>query len=221
MSPDDHVSTARAVFDASVDGYVRFVGTELTGETESPIDRSLLGAFVELVGANSGAAVADVGCGPGRIAAYLAVRGLDVVGFDVSPGMLAVAKRAHPELRFDLGQLDALPVGAASFAGAVCWYSIIYTPPKQLEAGFAEMARVLGVDGVLLLAFQAGDGEAVHRPDAFETGLPLTSYRHDPDDVARGLAVAGLDVRSTTVRSPEPEYHHETTPQAFVFARRA
>ena len=220
MGPYDHVSTARAVFDASVEDYVRFVGTELTGATESPIDRSLLGAFVELVGANSGAPVADVGCGPGRIAAYLAGRGLDVSGFDVSMQMVAVARQAHPELRFDLGQVDALPVGVGSLAGVVCWYSIIYTPPERLDAGFAELARVLGVDGVLLLAFQAGDGEDFHRPDAFGTGLPLTSYRHDPAEVGHGLAVAGFDVRSTTVRAPEPDFEHEATPQAFVFARR-
>lgn len=218
MSADDHVSNARAVFDASVENYVRFAGTELTGATEGPIDRSLLAAFVELVGTTTDVTVADVGCGPGRIAAYLAGRGLDVVGFDVSAEMVAVAQRAHPALRFDLGQVDALPVDAGSLGGVVCWYSIIYTPPERLRAGFAELARVLDVDGVLLLAFQTGDGEGVHRPDAFGTRLPLTSYRHDPAEVCRALVFAGFDSLSTTVRAAD--HQHETTPQAFVFARR-
>jgi SAM-dependent methyltransferase len=41
-------------------------------------------AFVELVATSRDARVADVGCGPGRVAAYLAANGFDVIGIDVS-----------------------------------------------------------------------------------------------------------------------------------------
>ena len=50
-------------------------------------------------------------------------------------------------------------------AGAVCWYSIIHTPPDQLAEAFGELARVLIPGGYLLLGFQA-EGEPVHRADA-------------------------------------------------------
>ena len=161
--------------------------------------------------------VADVGCGPGRVAAFLARCHLDVVGLDPSPAMLAVARLAHPDITFEEGQLDALPIPDASLAGVVCWYSIIYTPPERLGDAFAELGRVLRPGGHLLLAFQAGTGESVLRTDAHGTGRSLTSFRHSLGAVTGRLEDAGLSVRATTVR--KPEFDHETASQAFVIAR--
>jgi 2-polyprenyl-3-methyl-5-hydroxy-6-metoxy-1,4-benzoquinol methylase len=104
MSQEDHVTAARAVYDASVERYVGFVGVEISAATEGPIDRALLTAFVELVSAIPGR-VADIGCGPGRVAAHLARSGLDTIGIDVSSAMLAEARRAHPDTTFDEGHL--------------------------------------------------------------------------------------------------------------------
>jgi 2-polyprenyl-3-methyl-5-hydroxy-6-metoxy-1,4-benzoquinol methylase len=47
----------------------------------------------------------DVGCGTGRITAHLRQLGVDVFGIDLSPGMIEVARRDHPGLRFDLGSM--------------------------------------------------------------------------------------------------------------------
>ena len=214
---DDRVGTARAVYDASADRYVASVGTTLHEAVEGPIDRALLLAFVELVAAGAGGRVADLGCGPGRAAAFLAGRGLEVVGVDMSRSMLTHARSAHPALSFEQGRLDALPMARASLAGAVCWYSIIHLAPPELGPVFAELARVVQLDGHLLLAFQEGAGDAVRRPDAYGTGLPLTSYRHGVEDVAARLRSAGFAVQATARR--EPELAHEVTPQAFLFAR--
>lgn len=210
------VEVAAAVYDAAAESYAAMIGTTLSEEFEGPLDRALLLAFAESLGPDVGI-VADVGCGPGRVAAFLASRGLDVRGVDVSPAMLAVARAAHPEIPFEHGELTALPYADGSLAAVVCWYSIIHTPPGDLREAFVELERVLAGDGRLLMAFQAGDGEGVHRTDAYGTGLPLTSYRHDPDHVTRSLAAAGLGVETRTVR--EPELAHESTPQAFLVAR--
>lgn len=218
MPEDDHVAAARAVYDKSADRYVEFVGTDLGAATEASIDLALLAAFVDHVTAGSDRRVVDIGCGPGRVAAFLARHGLDVVGVDVSTAMLAKARIAHPGIEFEEAKLDELPFDDGSLAGVVCWYSIIYTPPDRLRTAFAELARVLNTDGCLLLGFQAGAGESVYRTNAHETGLTLTSYRHSLGDVTRRLVQAGLEVRATTLR--EPEFDHETTQQAFVIARR-
>jgi SAM-dependent methyltransferase len=217
VSQDDHVTAARAVYEAAIERYVGFVGTEISAATEGPIDRWLLVAFVELVATGGGARVADVGCGPGRVAAYLAAHGLDAIGIDVSPAMLVEARRAHPDIEFEEGRLDDLPITAGALAGAVCWYSIISTPPERLDEVFAELRRVLEPGGHLLLAFQAGDGEATHRTDAHGTGLPLIIYRHGLGDLTRRLERAGFVVHATAERAPELD--RESTPQAFVIAR--
>ena len=219
MTEADHVSAARAVYDATAEAYVRLVGTEVTPAFEGPIDRAFLAAFVEHVTEGPAGLVADVGCGPGRVAAFLAANRLDVVGVDVSGAMLAAARRAHPEIRFDEGRLTALPVVDRSLAGAVCWYSIIHTPPEHLDEVFAELTRALAHKGHLLVAFQAGDGECVRLPDAYGTGLSLTNFRHAPDHVSRQLTAAGLQLLARAVR--EPHLRHESTRQAFILARAA
>jgi SAM-dependent methyltransferase len=218
MPHDDHVAAARAVYDASADRYVEFVGTEISAATEAPLDCALLSAFVDLVKAGTSRRVADVGCGPGRAASFLAKHDLDVVGLDVSKAMLDAARGAHPDIRFEEGRLADLPVADASLAGVVCWYSIIYTPPARLGVVFTEIKRVLKPGGYLLLGFQAGNGDPIHRTEAQGTAFSLTTFHHSPDDVTNRLEAAGLDVRATALR--EPEFAHERTAQAFVIARR-
>lgn len=215
VSSQDHVTTARDFYDISAQRYLRFAGTELSPATEGPIDRSLLEAFVELVMRHDVRRVADVGCGPGRVAAFLADRGLDVVGVDVSRALLSIARAAHPHIEFEEGQLDALPLASGELAGAVSWYSIIHTPPARLGESFDELARVLIPGGYLLLAFQA-EGEPVHRQDARGTHVALTSYRHSVRLVATALEGAGFGIYSTVLR--EPDLENETSSQGFVIA---
>lgn len=219
MSDPDHVESARAVYDVAASRYIEFVGTQISAATEAAIDRSLLTAFVELIQDGPTGGVADIGCGPGRVAAFLAQHGLDVVGVDVSKGMLAAARSAHPHIRFEEGELAALPIDTGVLAGAVCWYSIIYTPPDRLGEAFNELMRVLIPGGYVLLGFQAGSGEPVRRAEAHGTHLPLTSYLHSLDEVAAQLREARFTIYAKVERAPALE--HEMTSQGFVCARRA
>jgi len=215
MSSEDHASSARAVYDVAADAYVQFVGTDINAVTEHPIDQSLLMAFIELIRRQAVRRVADVGCGPGRVASLMADHGLEVLGVDVSPAMIAIASAAHPHIEFVEGRLDALPIESKALAGAVCWYSTIYTPLNRIAEAFKELARVLIPGGHLLLAFQT-EGEPLHREDAFGSGLPLISYRHRVSDIVGHLEESGFRICTTAIRAPELE--HETTSQGFVVA---
>jgi ubiquinone/menaquinone biosynthesis C-methylase UbiE len=217
VAEGEYVSEVRASYDAAAESYAQVVGTELNAAMETALDRALLAAFAESFAGAAAHRVADLGCGPGRVAAFLARHGINVLGVDVSPAMLTVARGAHPHISVAAGRLSALPVPDRSLAGAVCWYSIIHTPPARLPEVCVELARVLASDGHLLVGFQAGTGEGVHRVEAYGTRVSLTSYRHDPDEVTRCLTEVGFRITGRAMR--EPERPHETTPQAFVFAR--
>jgi ubiquinone/menaquinone biosynthesis C-methylase UbiE len=208
------VAETRAAYDTVAVDYERLLRGALA---ESPWDRAVLGAFAELVPAGDEHPVADVGCGPGRITVHLDALGLDVRGLDLSSQMVDVARRTHPDLRFDVASVDDLGLADASLAGLVAWYSVIHSPPSRLPSVFAEMHRVLRRDGVLLLAFQVGSGQAVRHDQAYGHAVTYDSYRHSPDTVADLLQEAGMPVQVRTIRQPEG---HERTAQAYVVARK-
>ena len=116
---------------AAHDVLAEFYAVRLAGALDRmPLERALLGLFCDLtLAADLGSSVADVGCGTGRLAPYLAGRGLRPRGFDLSPGMIQVARRDHPGFGFDVADLRELPVEDASLAGVVCWYSLMYLAP--------------------------------------------------------------------------------------------
>jgi len=205
---------AGAIYSETAARYVGAIGSELSSAIDGGAELAALDGFADLVGDGP---VADIGCGPGRAAAYLAARGVEVAGFDIAPGMVAAARTAHPDIRFDLGTLTSLPVADHSFAGAVCWYSIIHTPLGELGPAWEEFRRVLRPGAPVLLAFQAGDGERVERPRAVGTERTLVNHRHAPDDVAASLRGSGFVVESIQERPAVAE--HENTPQAMVLAR--
>jgi SAM-dependent methyltransferase len=215
----DHLASTRAVYDHAADQYVDAVGSTVSPRFEAPLDRAVLDVFAESVRESGSCAVLDAGCGPGRVAAYLSERGLDARGVDISAAMIEAARSAHPHLRFDEGRLTALPVPVGSLRGVVYWYSIITTPPADLAPVWGELHRVLDGDGRALVAFQAGQGEALTRPDAYGSTTALALYRHAVADVSASLRACGFDVRAQVQR--QPCFAHETTPQAFLLVDRS
>ncbi|MFC8537810.1 class I SAM-dependent DNA methyltransferase [Streptomyces sp. NPDC057249] len=204
----------RASYDTVAADYAALLADELAAKH---LDRAMLGAFAAYVRGAGGGPVADLGCGPGRVTAYLRGLGLDAFGVDLSPGMVAEARRRHPGLRFEVGTMAALDLPDGSLGGAVAWYSLVHTPPRELGPYVAEFRRVLAPGGHLLIAFKAGDDEGVRLGHAYGHPVDLDVYRFDPDRVAALLGAAGLESRARLVRAADPA---ERTPQAFLLARR-
>jgi SAM-dependent methyltransferase len=179
-----------------------------------PFERAMLGLFAELVGEGL---VADVGCGPGHVTQHLNELGLNAFGVDLSPAMLAFARRAYPRLRFDEGSMTSLDLPDGSLAGVVAFYSTIHIPTEQLGAVFAGFHRALAPGGHVLLAFQRGN-EHRRRSEAFGHEISLDYYLREPESVAELLTQAGFEMLAQLVREPSPP--DETVQRAFLMARK-
>lgn len=210
MTEPEFLRSTRSSYDTLAPAYEQHFRGYLASK---PWDRAVLAAFAELVATGP---VVDVGCGTGQVTGHLYGLGVDVSGVDLSPGMLAVARQAHPGLRFEVGSMLALDLADASLAGLSACYSTIHVPDDRLAEVFVEFARVLAPGGHLLLAFQVGD-EPVHYEEAFGHRVRLTFHRRRPERVAELLADAGLPVRTRLLREAEDG---ERTGQAYLVARK-
>ncbi len=213
MIESAHLATVRAAYNSIAPEYAEHFRAALDAK---PLDRAMLGALAELVRQSDVGPVADIGCGPGRVTAYLHSLGVEAFGVDLSPAMVAEARRAHPELRFEEGSMTRLDLADGVLGGIVAWYSIIHIPPEPLSTVFDEFHRVLAPGAPLLLAFQVGD-EPLHLAEAFGHTISLDFHRLSPDHVAELLDQAGLAVQARLLREPDET---EKAQQAYLLARK-
>lgn len=208
----------RAAYDAVARAYQAELGNELESK---PLDRALLEAFTELAGPG---VIADVGCGPGHVTEFLAARHSDVLGIDLSPGMIAVARERAPGLAFAVGSMLRLPAADASWAGAVALYSIIHLNAHDREAACWELARVIRPDGWLLVSFHIDSpefdaGQVNHLTSWFGETVDLDGFFLDRANVAGDLQSAGFVISAHLERQPSPEIEYPSR-RCYLFARR-
>lgn len=197
----------RASYDAVAEAYDAAIGDELAGKA---LDRALLDAVAELA---AGGRLADVGCGPGHVTRYLAERHPDVLGLDLSPAMVQLAREHAPELTFEVASMLDLPVADGAWAGIVAFYSVIHLSAAERAAAFDEFTRVLRPAGWLLLALHVdspdfGAGDVNRLTTWFGSPVRLSGYFLDPAEVTAELVTARLTVAATTVREPVPDVEY-------------
>lgn len=185
-----------ASYDAAASTYAEQLRDELQ---EKPFDCWLLDRMALL----AAGPVADVGCGPGQVAGYLAEAGATVSGFDLSPGMVAQARAEHPDIPFQVADLTRLlrPRDAAGWAGIAAWYALVHLAPSELPEAVACLARTLAVNGWLMLAVQLGAGVR-HFDELMGTPVDLDVVLHDRADVLAAVHSSGLTEVEWYVRGP-------------------
>ena len=201
----------RASYDRVAENYVAMGAGELA---DRPWLRAVLAAFAETVRGRG--PVLDVGCGPGSVTAHLAGLGVDVAGVDLSPGMVAQARRLHPGLRFDVASATELDLAESSLGGVLGWWSLFNLPRDVLPGVLRSFAGALVPGGQVLVGTHVGEGDLV-RTQGYG-GVPVTWTTHlwRPEQLSAMLADAGLEPVSE-LRLPADASGH---PQVALTARR-
>ncbi len=141
------------------DAQRRFTAVEAAGWSEraavydrltARITLTLAAPLLDAAGVGAGTRVLDLGCGPGVVCGLAAERHALPTGVDVSPGMLAEARRRHPGLPFVEADAVSLPFADAAFDACVGGFVLNHLPAPDAVA--AELARVLAPGGALALS---------------------------------------------------------------------
>ena len=208
----DGTDSTRTSYDRLADEYAARIYGELA---HKPLDRELLDRLAAEAGDGI---VCDLGCGPGHVARYLRDRGANVVGIDLSPGMVAKAKSLNPDIAFEVGDMLALPAEDGAWAGIAALYSIIHIAPERVRDALREMRRALAPGGLALLAFHVGD-EVRHFDALWGEAVDLDFHFYTPEAMEGWLVESGFTVEQVIRRDPYPDVEAQTQ-RAYIFARR-
>lgn len=183
---------------------------------DKPFDRDCLDRLAREVGDLG--PICDLGCGPGQIARYLHRQGVETLGVDLSPRMVAEAQRLNPDIPFHQGNMLCLPDADNSWGGIAAFYCIIHIPRERVVDALREMKRVLKPGGLLLVTFHIGN-EVKHIDEWWEKPVNLDFAFYQSAEMEIWLKETGYELKETLVREPNPEVEVATR-RAYVFARK-
>jgi ubiquinone/menaquinone biosynthesis C-methylase UbiE len=144
----------------------------------------------------AGARVLELGCGAGvPITEHLA-RHYRVIGLDLSPGQLDMARRCVAAAEFVRGDMAALSFAGASFDAVAAFYAIIHVPRDEHGQVLAEIFRVLRPGGLLVMTAGTGDSADVVEEDWL--GAPMFFSHFDGRTTERLVSRAGFEVINAT-----------------------
>jgi ubiquinone/menaquinone biosynthesis C-methylase UbiE len=125
----------------------------------APFAEALLDAAGVAAGVDRAVRVLDVCCGTGLVMAAAARRGAIATGVDFSSAMLAMARMAHGDLRFDHGDAEALRYTDWSFDAVVANFGVHHLP--RPSRAIAEALRVLRPGGRVAVTSWAAPAENI------------------------------------------------------------
>jgi SAM-dependent methyltransferase len=217
----------------AADYVAHFESNPFTALYERPALRAMLPPV-------AGRRVLDAGCGTGRASVWLAEQGAEVVGVDISPEMLRVAREDVPAGSFHVGDLaDPLPFEDGSFDVVVS--SLVMHYLRDWVPTLRELRRVLRPDGVVVMSTHhpAMDAELADSGDYFAVELLRDRWTvcgrehevrfwHRPlSRMFREIAEAGFRIDELSEPQPLPEVRQRfpeewerlTTKPHFLFLR--
>ena len=145
-------------------------------------------AAIQRANLSPGTAVADVGTGTGFMIQGLLEQAVELVGFDESPEMLAVASKhfaLYPKVRFQQAEGQHLPVEDFYFNAVFANMYLHHAPDPA--AAIAEMVRILKPGGKLVITDLDSHEQAWMQEDMADRWLGF-----DRQDIRKWYEAAGL-----------------------------
>ncbi|MGV9452665.1 class I SAM-dependent DNA methyltransferase [Streptomyces sp. NPDC003635] len=179
-------------FDSLAWFYDRHWGPEYAEAVVRPLREFLRGYLPR------GRPVLDACCGTGHVTALLAEWGHRIAGFDLSPAMLAYARRNAPSARLWVADVRRCGARTGAFGAAVATYNSLDHLPRaggHLDRALAELARALEPGGVLFFDLNTVESAARTWHGSFLDRRAEAVCRTDSDfDLATGTGRARLRI---------------------------
>jgi len=150
--------------------------------------------------------ILDAGCGPGRDSKWFHERGFQVIGVDLSAGMLAEARRRASDIDFRQADLRQLDFPDGYFDGVWCCASLHHLPRTDVPGVLATFNRILG-HGFLYVSVKQGAGEEVIESD-YAPNTPRHFTYFGRSELELLFERAGFDVHEVKEQTITPGESH-------------
>jgi 2-polyprenyl-3-methyl-5-hydroxy-6-metoxy-1,4-benzoquinol methylase len=137
---------------------------------------------------------ADIGCGNGRDANWLALNGFETTGYDSSQKLLDLAAPLFPKVKFKQAFLPSLPEIQDQFENVLCETVIMHLPASEISEAIQNLKRLLVKNGILFLSWRVTEGvDSRHKdgrlysafePDFIIEQFPKKSILHFEDKIS-------------------------------------
>lgn len=107
------------------------------------------------------AQILEIGCGPGNISRYLLSKNADlnIIGIDIAPNMVELAKQNNPEAQFEVLDSRNIRTLNQTFQGIIVGFCVPYLSHYDVAQLIEDSAALLSDRGILYLSFVEGDYE--------------------------------------------------------------
>lgn len=197
------------------DSVSREYAEAFSGDHEKkPKDQEILYRFSQEIGHKI--PVWDFGCGPGQTTNYLKNLGIKISGLDLSDGVLDQARKKHPDIHFQKGNIQDLEFENDSIAAIVAFYAIVHFTKDQVSKAFHEIYRVLKPKGMFLFTYHIGD-DTIHLDEFLGKKIDIDFMFFTANFIVDCLKDCGFKKIEIIEREPYPEVEYQSR-RAYVFA---
>lgn len=168
---------------------------------------------------SNNARVLELACGPGNVTRALLARqpDLQIVGTDLAPQMVELARINNPTAQFAVMDCRDIRGQGKNFDALVCAFGLPYLSRTEAASLIADAVSVLNPGGLLYLS--AMEAEETHSGwQTSSTGDQVYIHYHDEAHLSTALGLHGFDIIDVK-RKPAPVQSSMASTDLFILAR--
>ena len=144
---------------------------------------------------SANAKILEIGCGPGNITKYILAKqpNLSILGIDIAPNMIELAKKNNPNANFRLMDSRNIHELGIQFDAIICGFCLPYLSSSDRTSLLLNCKNNISEEGILYLSFVPGE----YNKSGYQTGSGgdrIYFYYHELENVKRDLVEAEFEL---------------------------
>ncbi len=149
--------------------------------------------------------ILDLGCGPGRDSKFFVDKGYEVIGVDISPQMIAIARNSVPQANFLVSDIESLKLNDESIDAIWASASLLHVSKKAMSGVLENLYRTLKPEGIFYVSMKKGSGEELQADDRYGGVEKFWNYVSE-DELTQLLVEQGFQILETDTHQKSTSY---------------